>query len=353
MNKIVFTGGGSAGHCTPNLSIIEKLKDDYEIHYIGSSNGIEKEIINNYKFITYHSITTCKLVRALNLKNFLIPFKLLKGITQSKKILKEIKPNIIFAKGGFVSVPVAIAAKSLKIPIIAHESDFTMGLANKLIYRKCDKMCFSFFDTYQKYKKKGVFTGTPLRSKILKGNKQNVLNLYKINPTLPTLLIFGGSLGAKAINNIVYLVVFDLCKQFNIFHIVGKNNINKDIHISNYHQVEFVNNIEDYFALSDIVVSRAGSNSIFELCALYKPMLLIPLPLDSSRGDQILNANYLKGKNLCKVLYQEDLTPETFLKSVKELYQNRNTYIKNLKLEQNFNGTDKIVELIKKYSIKP
>lgn len=350
MKKIIFTGGGSAGHVTPNLSLIEKLKNDYEIHYIGSVSGIEKEIISKYSFITYHPITTVKWIRKLTLKNLLIPFKLFKGINESKKIIKNLNPSIIFSKGGFVSVPVAFAGHKLKVPIIAHESDYSMGLANKLIYKKCNVMCFTFKDTFLNYKQKGVFTGTPLRQNIFTGNKNNILKNFKINLNLPTLLIFGGSLGAQAINKVVFETIDVVCKSFNVFHIVGKNNINKEINISNYHQIEFVNNIEDYFDIADIVVCRAGSNSIFELCALNKPMLLIPLPKTSSRGDQILNAKYLTNKNLSMTLYQEDLTKKSFVNSINTLYSNRNKYKLNLQKEPNFNGTNKIVELIKKYS---
>ena len=350
MKKIIFTGGGSAGHVTPNLSIIEKIKDNFEVHYIGSKTGIENEIINKYKFITYHPITTVKLERKFTFKNLLIPFKLIKGICDSKKIINKLKPSIIFSKGGFVSVPVAISGKLKKVPIIAHESDYTMGLANKLIYKFCNIMCFTFEDTFKNYKEKGLFTGTPLRDKILKGNKIKVLHKYKINESLPNLLIFGGSLGAKAINDVIFNSINELCQSFNVFHIVGKNNINSKIQKDNYHQFEFVDNIEDFFDAADLVISRAGSNSIFELCAKNLPMLLIPLPLSSSRGDQILNANYLQNKNLCITLAQEDLNEKTLLNNLNKLYKNKNFYIQNLKNEPNFNGTDKIVELIKKYS---
>lgn len=350
MRKIILTGGGTAGHVTPHLSILPSLIKEYEIHYIGSISGIERDIINKYKYITYHPITTVKFERSLTLKNLLIPFKLFKGIRQSKKIIKELKPSIIFSKGGFVSVPVCYAAHSLKVPIVGHESDYSMGLANKLIYKKCNSMCFSFKDTQSKYIKKGVYAGSPIRESIYQGNKEKIVKQYNLDDTMPTLLMFGGSLGAKAINEMVFLCCEELSKKFNILHIVGKGNLNSKIKISNYHQIEFTNNIEDYFACANIVISRAGSNSIFELCAIQKPMLLIPLPKDSSRGDQILNAEYLEKQNLCLVLFQENMTKETFIKSIIELYQNRYFYINNLKRQPNFNGTKKILEEIKKYS---
>lgn len=350
MKKIVFTGGGTAGHVTPNIGIIEKLKNEYEIHYIGSYTGIEKDIISKYSYIKYHPITTVKLIRKLTPKNLLIPFKLIKGIRDSKRILKDINPNIIFSKGGFVSVPVAFAGKSLNIPIIAHESDYTMGLANKLVYKKCKKMCFSFEDTSNKYIEKGIYTGTPLRAQLFNGNKEKIKKKFNIQSTKPTLLIFGGSLGAKAINEQIFDILDKLCVKFNVIHIVGKMNKYTKCKEKDYYQVEFANNIEDYFDIADIVISRAGSNSIFELCALYKPMLLIPLPKDSSRGDQILNANYIKKKNLCEVLYQEDMTSDTLLNAINNLYNNKEKYISNLKNQKSINGTNRIVEEIKKYS---
>lgn len=350
MKKIVFTGGGTGGHVTPNISIIEKLKDEYEIHYIGSISGIEKDIISKYKYITYHPITTVKLERKLTLKNLLIPFKLSKGIRESKKILKDIKPTVIFSKGGFVSVPVAFAGSRLHIPIIAHESDYTMGLANRLVYNKCDTMCFSFYDTYLEYKSKGIFTGTPIRESLYLGDINRAKNNIGINNSLPYILVFGGSTGARAINQAIFDNINDIKNKYNVIHIVGKNNINKSINIQNYFQIEYANNIEDYFKLADIVICRAGSNSIFELCSLNKPMLLIPLPKASSRGDQILNAKYLKNKNLCKVLYQENLNKDSLIENINDLYKNRSYYINNLKKEKNFNGTDKIVSILKKYS---
>ena len=350
LKKIVFTGGGTAGHVTPNISIVEKLKNEYEIHYIGSVSGIEKDIISRYPFIIYHPITTVKLERKLTPKNLLIPFKLLKGINDSRKILKSINPNIIFSKGGFVSVPVAFAGKSLDIPIVAHESDYTMGLANKLVYRKCKTMCFSFKDTCSHYQSKGLFTGTPLREQLFHGNKKKIIDTYNITSTKPVILVFGGSLGARAINNAIASIISNLTKKFTVIHIVGKMNKNTKINQKDYYQVEFVDNIEDYFAIADIVISRAGSNSIFELCALKKPMLLIPLPKDSSRGDQILNAKYLSSKNLCKVLYQEDMTSSTLLDAIETIYRDRHIYISNLSKEKSFNGADKIIAEIKKYS---
>ena len=211
-------------------------------------------------------------------------------------------------------------------------------------------MCFSFEDTYLSHKEKGLYTGTPLRQQLFNGNKEKIRKLYNITNQKPTILIFGGSLGARAINEQIFTIIDDLIKDFNVIHIVGKMNNYTLLHKKDYYQLEYVNNIEDYFDLADIVISRAGSNSIFELCALHKPMLLIPLPKDSSRGDQILNAKYLSNKNLCKVLYQENMDKSSLLYEINDLYQNRNKYISNLKLEKSINGTERILQEIKKHS---
>lgn len=343
--KIVLTGGGSAGHVIPNIALLDELKNIFqEIHYIGS-NGIEKSIMASYPFVTYHEISTVKLIRSITLKNLLIPFKLISSIKQCKKIITDINPNIIFSKGGFVAVPVVLASK--KIPVIAHESDFTMGLANKIIYKKCKKMCFSFENLYKKYHKKGVFTGSPIRKDLFLGNKENTIKDLKLSSSKPTVLIMGGSLGAKAINESVWNSIDKLICKFNVIHIVGKNNINAKIKKNGYAQIEFTNDIKNLFKTADIIVSRSGSNSIFEFLALKKPMLLIPLPKTQSRGDQIDNAEYFQKNGHAEILYQENLDPHTLLVAIQQLYQHRNTIIKNMSSQSLVNGTDAILNLIK------
>ena len=307
MKKIVLTGGGTAGHVMPNVALLKYLEKEFdEIHYIGSFNGIEKNIIKNYPQIIYHEIPTVKLIRSLTPKNLLIPLKLLKSLKKTKQILKAINPSVIFSKGGFVSVPVVLVGAKLKIPIIAHESDSSMGLANKIILKKCEKMCFSFENLAKKYKEKGVFSGSPIRDEIFKGNKQQTIKELNLLENKPTILIMGGSLGATAINNVIFENAEELSKQYNLIHIVGKNNSNKKLlKINNYKQIEFANKIENYLSCADIVISRSGSNSIFEFLALKKPMILIPLPKSSSRGDQIINAQIFHSKGYAHILYQE------------------------------------------------
>lgn len=343
MKKIVFTGGGTAGHIMPNLALIGELKNKAKVYYIGS-NGMEKEIITKTD-IPFYEISSVKFKRSLSLSNLLIPFKLLKAIKQAKKILKELKPDVIFNKGGYVSLPVVFAGKQLKIKIISHESDMTLGLANKLCKNKSEIICTSFEKTAVSLKN-GLWTGSPIRNQIFKGNKENAKKLFKNFKPKPTILIVGGSLGSKTINeNIVKCL--DNLKEYNLIHLVGKNNLT-GIKKDNYVELEFCNNIEDLYALADLVISRAGSNVINEILALNKLNLLIPLSKKASRGDQILNANYFKEKGYSNVLYEENLTPTTLLNSIKQTFLNKNKYLKNIKNTNTKLANKKIIELLLK-----
>lgn len=343
MKKIVFTGGGTAGHVLPNLAIINDIKNKAKIYYIGS-NGIEKELVTKNK-IKYYSITSTKLKRSLSLSNFLIPFKLFKAIKEAKKTLNSIKPDIVFSKGGYVALPVVFAAKSLKIPVICHESDMTLGLANKLCKNKCLKICTSFEIT-AKNLKNGVFTGSPLRKEIFSGNKENAKKLFISYKAKPTILIVGGSLGSKTINEMVFKSLPKL-KEYNIIHICGKNNI-KNFNYNNYIALEYTDNIQDLFALADIVISRAGSNAIFEILALNKPNILIPLSKKSSRGDQIINAKYFEEKGYSKVILEENLNEEVLVFSIKNVLKNKEQYLEKMKKSNVKVANQKIIELLMK-----
>ncbi len=346
-NTIVLCGGGTAGHVMPNIALLPYLKKHFKnIYYIGSISGIEKDIISEHKEIKYYPITTVKLIRGFNFKNLLIPFKLIKGYTESKKVLKELKPDIVFSKGGYVSVPVTMASKKLNIPVVAHESDFDLGLANKLILKNCTKMCCSFEETANSLDKKGVFTLSPIRDSLFTGNKEKALRICKFHNTKPTVLVIGGSLGAKAINECMFKISKRISQKFNVIHIVGKGNINKDITLPNYYQIEFVSQIEDYFALADIIVSRAGSNAINEFLVLNKPMLLIPLPKGNSRGDQLLNANDFVKKGYAIKLEQENMTEETLLNKINELHKNANLIKQKQAKFKGKNGTENILKVI-------
>lgn len=348
MKSIVFTGGGTAGHIMPNLAIIEKLKE-YKIYYFGS-NGLEKDIVSKYKNIEFVEIPSVKFIRSLTPKNLLIPLKLLKSIKQCKEKLKEIKPTLIFSKGGYVSIPVCLAGEKLGINILTHESDLTIGLANKIIAKKSKHLCCSFEQTANKYKKNAIHTGSPIRDKITQGKKSIIVERHKLKNNKPIITIIGGSLGASAINKVIWDNIKALTNKYNIFHIVGKNKSNKDIKTDGYYQFEFIEDIENYFQASDIVISRAGSNTIFELLTLQKPMLLIPLPKEQSRGDQILNAENFYKQGLSNILYQEKLNKENLLNKIEETYKNKNNYIEKIRNTKNINGSNKILKLIHIYA---
>ena len=341
MKKIVFTGGGTAGHIMPNLAIIDEIKDKAKIYYVGS-NGMEKGLIENNN-IPFYEIESTKLKRSFSLSNFLIPFKLIKAIKQSKKILKEIKPDVIFSKGGYVALPVVFAAKKLKIKVISHESDMTLGLANKLCKNKSEIICTSFEKTAENLKN-GVFTGSPIRKQIFNGKSENAKKLFKNYQNKPTILVVGGSLGSKVINENVRKSL-KMLNDFNIIHLAGKGNLS-GIKQDNYVELEFTNNIEDLYALSNIVVSRAGSNVINEILALNKPNILIPLSKKASRGDQILNANYFKEKGYSKVILEEDLSPNSLVNSIKQLYNEKDKYIKNMQKSGVKLANKKIIEYL-------
>lgn len=348
MKKIVLCGGGSAGHVMPNVALLPTLSKHFnEIYYMGNINGIEHEIISKYD-VPFYGITTVKLIRSLTLKNFLIPFKLIKGIREAKKILKEIKPNVVFSKGGFVSVPVTIAAKQLGIAVVAHESDFSLGLANKIILKQCKVMCCSFRETAQKLGTKGLYTPSPIRQELFLGDGNLAKKQCGFYNNLPTILVIGGSLGAKKINDVMFESAAELTKNFNVIHIVGKNNFNKKIKQKNYYQIEFNPDVKNLFALCNIVVSRAGSNAIFEFLALRKPMLLIPLPKGNSRGDQIENANNFLKNNFAHVLFQENLNSKNLINAILNLYNNRDKIIKS-QLNYSGNGAEIITNEILKH----
>lgn len=351
MKNIVFTGGGTAGHIMPNLAIIEELHG-YNIYYFGS-NGMEKEIISKYPKIKFIEIESVKFIRSLTPKNLLIPFKLIKSISKIKKELIKINPCLIFSKGGYVSIPTCLAGASLDIPILTHESDYTIGLANKIISKKSKYLCCSFEETAKKYKKNSIYTGSPIRKNILCGNANIIKDRHNIDSTKPLILIVGGSLGAQNINKVIWNNLEILNKKYNIIHIVGKNKINTSFKSkNNYIQLEFVSDIENYFSASDLIISRAGSNTIFELLTLAKPMLLIPLPKKSSRGDQIINAKCFFKNNFANMILQEELSSDSLLKKIEETLTNKSKYIESIKKSKNPNGTKKLIQLIKETETK-
>lgn len=348
--KIIMTGGGTAGHVTPNIALAPKLKEKgFEIKYIGSREGIEKEIIKDAG-IPYYEISSGKLRRYFDMKNFSDPFKVMKGVFQASRILAKEKPDVIFSKGGFVAVPVVIAASMKRIPVVSHESDLTPGLANKLSAPFCDKLCVTFRESLSYVKDgKGVLTGTPIRTEILEGSKIRGKEICGFKDNKDILLVIGGSLGAKSINDEVRKNINKILTEFNVIHICGKGNLDKECeNLNGYKQFEYVKeDLKHFLQSADFIISRAGANVIFELLALKKPTLLIPLSKKISRGDQILNAKSFEKEGFSLVL-DEDVMIESdvLMNKLKELKENRGILVKNMENSKLKNGIDEIIKVI-------
>ena len=352
MKHIVLTGGGTAGHVTPNIALISRLKEEgYKISYIGSYTGIEKTLIEEQD-IPYYGISSGKLRRYFDLKNFTDPFRVLKGFGEARKLLKKLQPDIVFSKGGFVSVPVVVAAGRLKIPTIIHESDMTPGLANKLCIPSAVKVCCNFPETKSHLPEgKAVVTGTPIRQELLSGDPQKGRDFTGFTSDKPVILIIGGSLGAQAVNTAVRNILPQLLPEFQVVHLCGKGKKDESLTgLTGYVQYEYIEKeLADLFAMADIVISRAGANAICELQALKKPNLLIPLSANASRGDQILNARSFEKQGFSMVLEEEEITDQVLLDAVKKLFENRDTYRRAM---ENAPGQDSIAvicDLIHQY----
>jgi len=348
--KIIMTGGGTAGHVTPNIALAPKLKEKgFEIKYIGSREGIEKEIIKDAG-IPYYEISSGKLRRYFDMKNFSDPFKVMKGVFQASRILSKEKPDVIFSKGGFVAVPVVIAASMKRIPVVSHESDLTPGLANKLSAPFCDKLCVTFRESLSYVKDgKGVLTGTPIRTEILEGSKIRGKEICGFKDDKDILLVIGGSLGAKSINDEVRKNINKILTEFNVIHICGKGNLDKECEkLNGYKQFEYVKeDLKHFLQSADFIISRAGANVIFELLALKKPTLLIPLSKKISRGDQILNAKSFEKEGFSLVL-DEDVMIESdvLMNKLKELKENRGILVENMEKSKLKNGIEEIIKVI-------
>ncbi|MBO5473155.1 MAG: undecaprenyldiphospho-muramoylpentapeptide beta-N-acetylglucosaminyltransferase [Lachnospiraceae bacterium] len=347
--KIVLTGGGTAGHVTPNMALIPKLRElDYEIIYMGSYDGIEKKLMEDFD-IPYYGIATGKFRRYFDPKNFSDPFRVIKGMAEARKYLKEIKPDVLFSKGGFVSVPVVRAAYSLGIPCIIHESDMTPGLANKLCIPVAKKVCCNFPETFSLLPaNKAVLTGSPIRQELTCGSKEAGYKLCGFDASKPVIMVVGGSLGSAAVNQAVRDVLPELLKDFQVVHLCGKEKIdNLLLTTPGYKQFEYIKSeMKDIFAMADIVISRAGANAISELLALRKPNILIPLPSASSRGDQILNARSFESQCFSIVIDEDDLTSKVLLEKIQELYFNRQTYIDAMSKSKQRDAIGTIIGLI-------
>lgn len=348
--KIVFTGGGSAGHVSVNTAIIpEFIKNNWDVTYIGSEKGIEKTIIEKeFPNISYKTVSVGKLRRYLSIENMKDPFRVIKGIFDARRILKQTQPDFIFSKGGFVSVPVVLAGKMLKIPIVIHESDYTPGLANKIAMPFASKIFTTFKETNEHLpKEKAMYIGAVLREGIFAGDKSKGKSFCGFDQNKPVLLVMGGSLGAVRINRLITENLKELLSSYQIIHICGQGNVDESLKQRGYAPFEYVyEELFDLLAAADLVVSRAGSNSIFEFLGLQKPMLLIPLSANASRGDQILNAASFEKQGYCKVIQEEKLTYEHFKSSLEQLLSEADMYQAKMKQERPFKTAPEMYQLL-------
>ena len=349
MKTIIMTGGGTAGHVTPNIALMPRLHEmGYKISYIGSLNGIERSLIEDCH-IPYFGISSGKLRRYFDLKNISDPFKVLKGYFDAKKIIKKIKPDIVFSKGGFVSVPVVFAAKSLHIPVIIHESDMTPGLANRLSLKHAARICCNFPETLKHLPAdKAVLSGSPIRQELLSGDKCAAMDFCGFTEDKPTILIIGGSLGSVFINNAVREIAPELTTDHNIVHLCGKGNIDESLSdLHGYAQFEYISDeLPDLFALADVVISRAGANAICELLSLKKPNILIPLSASASRGDQILNARSFEKQGFSIVIEEEDVSAEILKSAISRLENEKDIFVSAMNRSPLTDSIDIITKLI-------
>ena len=354
MKNICLVGGGTLGHVTPNLALVPELKNrGYNIIYIGEKNGEEEKAVVKSD-IVYYGITSDKLRRYHDMKNFLIPKNVLKGIMESRKILKDNNINVVFSKGGYVALPVVIAAYQLKIPVISHESDYSLGLANKIALRFSKKMCCSFKALSEKLEK-GVYTGSPVRNSLMDGSKVEALKILEFKRDLPIILVIGGSSGSVFLNKIIRQNLDNLLPKYNIIHGTGRNRINlSDYNIEGYKQYEFITSdiLKHFLKASDIIISRAGSNAMFEYLALKKLNLLVPLSKKASRGDQIINAEIFVREGFSEMITEDDIDKSNslFLKKIDTLLKDKNKYIKKMEEYNRDNPIMKICDVIDEYS---
>jgi UDP-N-acetylglucosamine--N-acetylmuramyl-(pentapeptide) pyrophosphoryl-undecaprenol N-acetylglucosamine transferase len=354
--KIVFTGGGSAGHVTPNIAIIQRLKKAYphwEINYIGSQKGLEKKLLSHLQ-IPYYTIATGKFRRYFSWQNFIDPFQIFYGILQATLIIKRLKPKIIFSKGGFVSFPVVIGGWLNKIPVIIHESDRTPGLANRLGFPFAFKIFLTSEETtkFLKQKAKALITGTPIRDELFNGNSQKGRVLCNFQENKKIILVIGGGLGASKINKTINNTLPLLLPHYQVAHICGPNKTTSEgANYNGYKQFTYLDEeFCDVLTAADIIISRSGANSLYEFLALKKPHILIPMPTSQSRGEQISNARYTKELGLSFVLEEKDLTPESLHAAIIHLDENISIYQERLEKFSYQNGTDIIVKFLEEFT---
>ena len=348
--RIIFTGGGTAGHVTPNLALIQALKQEgWQIDYIGSKESIEQGMIQAIN-IPFHAISSGKLRRYFSWKNFLDPFKILVGVFQSFRLLRKLQADVVFSKGGFVAFPVVFAAFLNKIPVVAHESDITPGLANRLCFPFVDKICLTFAEAKRNFKKPHLVevTGTPIRQELFNGNRQEGLNLCGFSPDKPCLLVMGGGQGALRLNKAIRQALGTLNEHYQIIHLCGKGKVDNSINNPEYRQFEYASDtLPHFFAAADLIVSRAGANALYEILALQKPHVLVPLSAKVSRGDQIQNAKFFNKQGISTVVDDDTLTAEGLIEAINHVTDNRDEIVTKIKALDIQSATMKVVAIIK------
>lgn len=351
MKTIVLTGGGTAGHVTPNIALLPKLRElGYDIHYIGSYNGIEKGLIEA-QGIPYYGIDSGKLRRYRDIKNLTDPGHVVHGYAEARRLMKKIMPDIVFSKGGYVAVPVVMAAARYHIPAIIHESDITPGLANKLCFNAASRVCCNFPET-MKYlpETKRVLTGCPIRAELMHGNAEKARRFLGFDDKKPVVMVIGGSLGSVAVNTLVRQALPKILKKYQVIHICGRENVDENLkEVKGYRQFAYVtDDLKDYFALADVVISRAGANAICEILTLHKPNILIPLGGSASRGDQVLNAKSFQRQGFSEVLMEDTVTESILCDTIDEVYEDRADWAFRMEASQLDTGVSNIIHLIKK-----
>lgn len=344
--RIILTGGGTAGHVTPQIALLPLLRvHGFDIRYIGSSRGIERELIEK-EGVPYYAVPAGKLRRYADIKNVTDVVRIQLGLLKSLYIVGRLRPQILFSKGGFVSCPVVWAAWLWRVPVIIHESDISPGLANRLSLPFAGKICFSFPETASHLPpEKAVLTGIPVRRSLLQGSASQGKALCGFTDDKPVILVTGGSQGAAAVNACLRSALDSLLPTFNVCHLCGRGNLAPGR--PGYAQFEYVTDeLPHLFALADIAVSRAGATTLFELAALAKPSLLIPLPLSASRGDQIANARSFEKQGICRVLPQESMTPETLPENIRSLFEHRSEVTARMKSSVAPDAAGAVVSLI-------
>jgi UDP-N-acetylglucosamine--N-acetylmuramyl-(pentapeptide) pyrophosphoryl-undecaprenol N-acetylglucosamine transferase len=357
MPRVLFTGGGTAGHVTPNIALLEAaIGKNWDVAYVGSTAGIEREMIGVLG-IPYYAVASGKLRRYFSWQNFIDPFFILWGMLQSLVLCLRLRPDVVFSKGGFVAVPLVVAAWLLRVPVISHESDVTPGLANRLTYPFCRKICVTFEAT-KRYLPGGKVnvTGTPVRQSLVAGDAAAGLKFLGFSGEKPVLLVFGGSLGAAAINSQTRRALPGLLQAFDVVHVVGNGNLEASIEqsgsVKHYVQKEFIGEqFGHVLAAAAVVVSRAGANSLYELLMARKPHLLIPLGKAASRGDQLDNARVFADLGFSRVLYEEALTgdgksEDVFVDTVRDVLAHSEEITARLQSFEIKDSVNLIIELI-------